>query len=132
MLNEGENVPDEKPWDLRERTLQFALRIIRLCAAMPDTPEGRLIRGQLVRCGTSPGAQYREACRARSSNEFASKVEASQQELDETDYWLTLADRAEMLVGAHLVELRELKVEANELMSIFSSSARTAKANKKA
>jgi len=123
-------MPDDKHWDLRERTLQFALRIIRLCAVFPNTPEGRLIRGQLVRCGTSPGAQYREACRARSPNEFISKIESSQQELDETDYWLTLTERAELLSGAYLTELRNLKREANELMSVFASSARTAKANK--
>src|SRR5947209_20465587 len=116
----------EKERDLRQRTLQFALRIIRLCAALPDPPEGRLIRGQLLRCGTSPGAQYREACRARSSAEFVSKIESSQQELDETDYWLALIEYAGILPASRLLDL---KAEANELIAIFAASARTAKAN---
>jgi four helix bundle protein len=116
-----------KEWDLRERTLQFALMIIRLCAELPDTPIGRLIRGQLLRCGTSPGAQYREACRARSQNEFISKLQASLQELDETDYWLELTERAGVLPAARL---KDVKAEAKELIAIFGSSVRTAKANK--
>ena len=116
----------DKEWDLRQRTLQFALRVIRLCAALPDTPEGRLIRGQLLRCGTSPGAQYREACRSRSSSEFISKIQSAQQELDETDYWLTLIECADMLPASRLTDL---KAEANELIAIFAASARTAKAN---
>src|SRR5438270_10628305 len=85
--------PGNRDWDLRERLLQFAIRIIKLACSLPDTPEGRLVRGQLIRCGTSPGAQYREACRARSRAEFVSKMESSQQELDETDYWLLIIER---------------------------------------
>ena len=116
----------EKEWDLRERTLQFALRIIRLCAELPETPVGRLIRGQLLRCGTSPGAQYREACRARSPSEFISKMRASLQELDETDYWLELTERSNTLPAARLADL---KAEARELIAIFNSSVKTAIAN---
>jgi four helix bundle protein len=124
--DEREAMSDGKEWDLRERTLQFALRVIRLCAALPDTPERRLFRGQLLRSGTSPGAQYREACRARSANEFISKTQASLQELDETDYWLELIERSDTLPAARLVDL---KAETNELIAIFSSSVKTAKAN---
>ncbi len=126
MMNEEGAVRDGKEWDLRERTLQFALRIIRLCAELPDTPAGRLIRGQLLRCGTSPGAQYREACRARSANEFISKTQASLQELDETEYWLELTERSCTMPAA---QLAALKAEANELIAIFNSSVKTAKAN---
>ena len=114
----------EKVWDLRERLIQFSLRILRLCAAIPDTPEGRLIRGQLIRCGTSPGAQHREASRARSPAEFVSKMESGQQELDETDYWLTLLERSEIMKPP---QIRPLQGECGELLRIFASSAKSAK-----
>ena len=117
----------EREWDLHERLVQFALRILKLCAAIPNSPEGRLIRGQLVRCGTSPGAQYREACRARSAAEFISKVESGQQELDETDYWLLILERSEMISAA---KLKPLQDETRELISIFAASAKTAKRKK--
>lgn len=110
--------------ELRERLLRFAVRIIKLCASLPNSPEGRLVRGQLIRCGTSPGAQYREACRSRSSAEFVSKMESAQQELDETDYWLLIIERAGMVKPAKLVALRS---ETLELIKIFASSAKTAK-----
>jgi four helix bundle protein len=110
--------------ELRERLLKFAVRIIKLCGSLPDSAEGRLVRGQLIRCGTSPGAQYREACRARSSAEFVSKVESAQQELDETEYWLLIIERTGMVKPAKLLALRS---ETLELIKIFSSSAKTAK-----
>jgi four helix bundle protein len=110
--------------ELRERLLKFAVRIIKLGASLPDSPEGRLVRGQLIRCGTSPGAQYREACRARSRAEFVSKVESAQQELDETDYWLLIIERTGMVKASKLLSLR---TETLELIKIFSSSAKTAK-----
>jgi four helix bundle protein len=115
--------------ELRERLVQFALRTLRLCASLPNTPEGRLIRGQLVRCGTSPGAQYREACRARSPAEFISKMESCEQELDESDYWLLLLERSGMVSRA---KLSRLEGECRELIRIFASSVNTAKKNKKA
>jgi four helix bundle protein len=81
--------------ELKERLLQFAIRVFKLCSALPNTPEGRIIRGQLLRCGTSPGAQYSEACRARSVAEFVSKIESAQQELDESDYWQLIIEPPE-------------------------------------
>lgn len=111
-------------YDLRKRTLEFALRTIRLCAHLPNTPEGWAIRKQLVKSGTSPGAHYREACRARSTAEFISKMEGGLQELDETAYWL------EILLHSKLrdqPDVRELARETEELISIFVSSAKTAK-----
>lgn len=117
-----------KPDELRERLVQFALRILRLCASLPNTPEGRLIRGQLIRCGTSPGAQYREACRARSPAEFISKMESCEQELDETDYWLLIVERSGMV---SLAKLSPLQKECRELIRIFASSVNTAKRNRK-
>lgn len=110
--------------ELRERLLRFAVRILKLCASLPNTPEGRLVRGQLIRCGTSPGAQYREACRARSSAEFISEMDSGQQELDETDYWPLIIERTGMVKASKLVPLRE---ETLELLKIFTSSSKTAK-----
>ena len=113
--------------DLKERLLKFAIRIFKLCSALPNTPEGRVIRGQLLRSGTSPGAQYREACRARSAAEFVSKIESAQQELDESEYWLLILERTGMIRETKLGALRQ---EATELMKIFVASARTAKGRK--
>lgn len=114
------------PRDLRERLMQFSLRVLRLCASLPETPAGRLGRGQLLRSGTSPGAQCREACRARSSAEFISKIESLQQELDETAYWLELIERAAILPAERVGDIR---TETDELLAIFAASARTAKRN---
>ena len=70
--------------DLRKRTKEFALRIIKLYAALPKSTEAQVIGKQLLRSGTSVGAQYREACRAKSNADFISKIEGGLQELDET------------------------------------------------
>jgi four helix bundle protein len=106
--------------------MQFAVRIFNVCVSLPDTAEGRIVKGQLLRSGTSVAAQHREACRARSGAEFVSKIQSSQQELDETDFWLEFIERTGLLPAARLIEVRR---EANELMAIFSSSAKTAKAS---
>jgi four helix bundle protein len=86
-----------------------------------------VIGRQLVRYRTSVGAQYREACRSRSTAEFISKIESAAQELDETIYWMELLAESRIIPSARLANL---KVEANELMSIFVASVRTAKRNK--
>jgi four helix bundle protein len=114
--------------DLRQRTKEFAIRTIRLCSALAKHGPADVISRQLVRCGTSVGAQYREACRSRSVAEFISKMEAASQELDESDYWM------ELLVESGIVraeKLARLRIEANELMAIFVASVRTAKKNKR-
>ena len=80
---------NEKP-DLKVRTKQFALRIIRLYTSLPKTTEAQVMGKQVLRSGTSVGAQYREAQRAKSDADFINKVEGSLQELDETSYWLEL------------------------------------------
>src|SRR5207302_9450051 len=103
MNGEGE---EKKPYDLRERLVLFSLRIIRLSAALPRDFETEIIRKQVVRSGTSPGAQYREACRARSKSEFISKMTCAEQELDETDYWLEILERAELVPAHRLADLR--------------------------
>ena len=121
MMNE------EKDRDLKERTKKFALRIIKLFSALPKTTEAQVIGKQILRSGTSVGAQYREACRARSNAEFVSKIESSLQELDETSYWLELLTEAEIVKAE---KLKNLQDETKELTAIFVSSVKTMKAKK--
>jgi len=113
--------------DLRQRTKAFAMRIIRMCAELPETSAAQIIGRQVLRSGTSPGAHYREACRARSIAEFISKIEGGLQELEETSYWLELLAESQMLPARRLADLRQ---EAEELTAIFASSAITAKKNR--
>ena len=111
--------------DLKRRTKAFALRIIRLYGTLPKSSvEAQVIGKQLLRSGTSVGAHYREASRARSPREFVSKLEGGLQELEETVYWL------ELLVEAGIVstaKMAEILPEANELLAILTASAKTAK-----
>ncbi|HEX8843234.1 MAG TPA: four helix bundle protein [Pyrinomonadaceae bacterium] len=110
--------------DLRIRTKAFALRIIRLYASLPKTTEAQIIGKQVMRSGTSVGAHYREAKRARSTPEFISKIEGGLQELEETIYWLELLADSEIVSAKRLADLHR---EAEELTAIFVSSAKTAK-----
>ena len=79
--------------DLKQRTKTFALRIIKLYSALPRRGDAKVFGNQILKSGTSVGAQYREACRAKSDADFISKVEGALQELDETAYWLELMAR---------------------------------------
>jgi four helix bundle protein len=114
-----------RPQDLGERTKEFALRVIRLYSTLPKTVEAQVIGRQLLRSGTSVGAQYREAARARSAAEFVSKMQSALQELDESVYWLELLSAANIVAPARL---SDLAAEANELTAIFVASVKTAKA----
>ena len=110
------------PRDLRVRTKEFGLRVVRLSSSLPRDLEAQVMRRQMVRCGTSVGAQYREACRARSPAEFRSKMQSALQELDETQYWF------EMLVDSERVareRMKDLMAESNELIAIFVTSIKT-------
>jgi four helix bundle protein len=110
--------------DLRFRTKAFALQIIRLYSSLPRTTEAQVLGRQLLRSGTSVGAHYSEARRARSSPEFVSKIEGGLQELEETVYWLELLQEAKL---SRPGITHDLLREADELISIFVSSAKTAK-----
>jgi four helix bundle protein len=110
--------------NLKERTRQFALRIIRLFRSLPRKAEARIIGNQLLRSGTSVGANYRAACRSRSRNELIAKIGIVLEEADETVYWLELLRDAGMIRAEKLSALIK---EANELTSIFVASLRTAK-----
>ncbi len=103
---------------LEKRTREFAVRIIRLSAALPNTPEARVIRTQLTKAGTSIGANYREANRTRSRADFRNKIDICEGEASETLYWLEMiAD----LGRAEGEELTSLTKEADEFLAIFSS-----------
>ena len=118
---------DESKSDLRHRTKEFALRVIKLYSALPKSTEAQVIGKQILRSGTSVGAQYREACRARSNAEFISKMQSALQELDETSYWLELLADGVIVPAERLLSLRD---ETNQLTAIFVSSIKTAKARK--
>jgi four helix bundle protein len=102
--------------DLKERTKKFALRIIKLYAALPRRGDAQILGTQILKSGTSVGAHYREAWRAKSDADFISKVEGALQELDETAYWLELIGEAEILP---LKRLEGLHNEAEELTAIL-------------
>ncbi len=112
---------------IKERTMRFALRIVRFCRTLPDTWEGRHIRDQLFRSGTSVAANHHSTCRARSHRDFVSKIGIVVEESDESVFWLTFVARAELSAGAEGVELLK---EARELLAIFIQSAKTASANR--
>ncbi len=110
--------------DLKERTKSFALAIIHLYAALPQRPEARVIGQQVLRSGTSVGAHYREATRARSSAEYISKLEVGLQELEESIYWLELLRDANLIEPA---ELEPLFKETSELIAIFVTCVKKAR-----
>jgi len=112
------------PVDLEIRTTDFALRIIRLFAALPKTTEAQVLGKQLLRCGTSVGAHYREAKRGKSTLDFISKIEGALQELDEACYWLQLIEKSDMISARRL---SPLQAEAVELMKILVTIAKRAK-----
>jgi four helix bundle protein len=102
--------------DLAVRTKNFALQIIRLFPKLPRTAEAQVLGKQLLRSGTSVGANYREAYRGRSKPEFIAKCGDSLRELEETGYWLELLSEAGIAGGD---ELRKLRQECSELIAIF-------------
>src|SRR5437016_14532310 len=110
--------------DLSVRTKAFALRTIHLYSSLPQKPEAQVLGKQILRSGTSVGAHYREATRARSTAEFVSKIEGGLQELEETTYWLELLAESGIVPASQLHDLRQ---EANELTAILVSSVKTAK-----
>ena len=110
--------------EMKIRTRGFALRIIRLAESLPETATARVIRNQMIRCGSSVGANYRAACRARSKADFISKLGIVEEEADETVYWMELLIDADIVKRSRLSGLLE---EANQILSIVISSIKTAK-----
>jgi four helix bundle protein len=115
---------EDTPPNLRVRTKAFARRVIRLFAALPRSPVGQVLGRQLLRSGTSIGANYREASRARSKAEFIAKLGDCLKEADESEYWLELIHDEKLVKPARL---RPLLEESGELVAILTKSIRTAK-----
>jgi four helix bundle protein len=109
---------------LKTRTKAFALRVLRLYRSLPRTEEARILGTQLLRSSTSIGANYRAACRGRSRAEFVAKLGIVLEEADETVFWLELFQEGNVFPAE---KLNDLVQEANELVSIFVSSVRTAR-----
>lgn len=104
--------------ELEKRTLKFAVQIIRLSTTLPNTPEAKVVRNQLTKCGTSVGANYREANRSRSKADFKNKISICETEASETQYWL------EVIVEVGWKSYDQVKPEyeeCSELLAIFTS-----------
>jgi len=104
--------------ELKQRTKRFALRVIKLVDALPKTTVGRAIGNQLMRAGTSVGANYRAACRSRSKAEFVARVGVVEEEADESAYWMELIIES----GLKPTLVNALIQEANELVAIMAAS----------
>ncbi len=120
---------EEKAYDLEERLIDFAVRIIRMAESMPKTRVTNHIAGQLIRCGTSPAPNYGEAQSAESRADFIHKMKLCLKELRETRVWLLIIVRAKLINPVS--KLDSLIQENNELISIFVTSIKTAKKTKK-
>ncbi len=114
--------------DLRARTKAYALQIIGLYASLPNQTAAQVLGKQLLRSGTSAGAHYREAGRAKSTADFISKLEGGLQELDETAYWLELLAESQAAPEARVAPLLK---ETDELIAIFVASVKTTKLRKR-
>jgi four helix bundle protein len=112
--------------DLKKRFKEFALRIIKLTRALPKNYEGRVVSGQLLRCGTSSAANYRAACRGRSKPDFIAKLGIVEEELDESMFWMEIIMESELLNKELVIPLYN---ETNELLSIIIKSKITARDN---
>ncbi|QYK51488.1 MAG: four helix bundle protein [Anaerolineales bacterium] len=112
--------------DLKVRTQDFGLRVIRLVDALPRRKSATVIGNQLLRSATSVGANYRSACRARSRAEFISKLNIALEEADESLYWLELLHAAHLVPASQLLSLID---ETNQLVAILTTSTKTARDN---
>lgn len=121
LVNETDSAPD-----LRARTKEFALRVIRMFAALPQETVAQVLGKQALRSGTSPGANYREAQRARSKAEFISKIGDCLKELDECSYWFELLTDSGTIPAPRLAPLQD---ECNQLLAIFTSISIKAKSS---
>ena len=127
-----ENQPPEKSFsskadELEERLISFAVRIIKLTAALPKTPAGKHIAGQILRSGTSPAPNYGEARGAESHADFTHKLGIVLKELNETSIWLRIIERSQLLKRELLADIVP---ECIELGRIFTASVKTARAKR--
>lgn len=112
--------------ELKLRTKNFSLRVIRMIEKLPKNNSAKVIGYQLLRSATSVGANYRAACRARTKIEFISKIKIVEEESDESLYWLELIQELQFFKNELITDLIR---EADELTAIFTSTVKTAKRN---
>ncbi len=117
----------EKSEQLKKRTKQFAIRVIKLCKNLPNGRDADVIGKQLLRSGTSVGANYRAASRARSQADFISKITVCEEEADESGYWMELIIESELMKKERVEDLLK---ESDELTAIFTASGKTARTNR--
>ena len=110
--------------NLQERLIQFAARIIKLCGAIPKSPAGKHVAGQLVRSGTAPAPHHAEARSAESPADFIHKIKIAVKELNETEVWLRITIASEIVPAKKLTPLLD---ECNQLQRILSASIKTAR-----
>jgi four helix bundle protein len=113
---------------LKKRTKEFALRVIKLFRVLPKDVDSQVIGIQLIRCATSVGANYRSACRAKSKKDFLYKINIVEEEADESLFWMALLVESEIIKQE---KLEPLMNECNELVSIFTSIGKSTKQNLK-
>jgi four helix bundle protein len=109
---------------LEIRTKKFAISIIKLSSSLPDSVEGKVIRNQITKSGTSIGANYREANRSRSKPDFGNKISICESESSETGYWLEIIDEMNWLTKQRI---EPVQIESNELLAIFTSIGKNLK-----
>jgi len=114
------NTPDL----LKNRTKTFAIEIVKLVDQLPQNTASQILGKQLLRCGTSVGANYRAVCRAKSRADFISKMMIVEEEADETIYWMELLSEVDLIPRKRVISLIE---EANQLVAITVSSINTAR-----
>ena len=110
--------------ELKERTLDFAVRVLKMVDALPKTTAGKTIGNQIARSSTSVAANYRAALRAKSDADFINKITIVLEEADESGFWIELAERAELLPSKRLKDLLQ---EAEELTKIFNATRTSTK-----
>jgi four helix bundle protein len=108
--------------ELKRRTMQFAVRVLKFADALPNKPSGRAIANQVARSGMSVAANYRAALRAKSQADFVNKITTVLEEADETEFWIELTELAGLLSAQRLAALR---VKAEELTKIFNATRKT-------
>ncbi len=113
--------------DMKRRTKRFALDVIQLVSKLPKTTEGRVVGNQLIRSGTSVGANYRAACRGKSKADFIAKLGIAEEEADESCYWMEIIIEGKILAQ---LEVETLLKEANEITAIIVASRKTAGGSK--
>jgi len=112
------------PEAMRQRTRAYALRVVKLASALPNSAIANVFVRQMVRAGTSVAANYRAACRARSYAEFTSKIGLVEEEADEAVFWIEMSAEAGLVKQSRVADLA---AEGNEILAMITAARKTAK-----